>query len=143
MTASLALPQSVDDLRKIFGGQLLRPEDRGYDDARKVHNGLIDKRPAVIARCFGTADIVDAVNLGRSLGLEIAVRGGGHNVGGFATTDKGLMIDLSPMKGIYVDAKARKARAQGVSLGRNSIAKPSSMASPQPAASSPPRVLPG
>jgi FAD/FMN-containing dehydrogenase len=113
MTASLALPQSVDDLRKIFGGQLLRPEDSGYDDARKVHNGLIDKRPAVIARCFGTADIVDAVNLGRSLGLEIAVRGGGHNVGGFATTDKGLMIDLSPMKGIYVDAKARKARAQG------------------------------
>src|SRR5438874_11044216 len=113
MTISLAVPQSIDDLSKTFGGQLLRPGDGGYDDARRVHNGLIDKHPAIIARCFGTADIVDAVNLGRSLGLEIAVRGGGHNVGGFATTDKGLMIDLSPMKGIYVDVKARKSRAQG------------------------------
>src|SRR5438477_7979318 len=113
MTISLAVPQSIDDLSKTFGGQLLRPGDGGYDDARRVHNGLIDKHPAIIARCFGTADIVDAVNLGRSLGLEIAVRGGGHNVGGFATTDKGLMIDLSPMKGIHVDVKARKSRAQG------------------------------
>jgi FAD/FMN-containing dehydrogenase len=73
----------------------------------------VDKRPALIARCKGTADIVDAVKLGRKLGLEIAVRGGGHNVAGRATVDKGLMIDLAPMKGIHVDPKAPMARTQG------------------------------
>jgi FAD/FMN-containing dehydrogenase len=85
----------------------------GYEEARKVHNGLVDKRPALIARCRGVADVVDAVNLARKLGLEVAVRGGGHNVAGRATVDDGLMIDLSPMKGISVDAKARTARVQG------------------------------
>jgi FAD/FMN-containing dehydrogenase len=96
-----------------FGGELLQPTDAGYDDARRVHNGLIDKRPALIARCKGTADIVDAIGLARKLGLEIAVRGGGHNVAGRATVEGGLMIDLQPMKGIRVDPKARTAWAQG------------------------------
>ena len=96
-----------------FAGRLLQPTDGDYDEARRVHNGLIDKRPALIAQCRGMADIVDAVQLARRLQLEVAVRGGGHNVAGRATIDGGLMIDLSPMKGIRVDANARTARAQG------------------------------
>ena len=85
----------------------------GYDEARRVHNGLIDKRPAIIARCRGTADVADAVKLARSLNLEIAVRGGGHNVGGRGTIDGGMMIDLATMKGIHVHPARRTARAQG------------------------------
>jgi FAD/FMN-containing dehydrogenase len=91
----------------------LKAEDHGYDDARRVHNGLIDKRPALIAQCHGTADIADAVTLARTLDLEVAVRGGGHNVAGRGTIEGGLLIDLSPMKGIYVDPAARTARCQG------------------------------
>src|SRR3954462_6590885 len=104
---------SLEQLAPTFTGQLLQPADDGYDEARRVHNGLIDKRPAIVARCRGTADVADAVNLARSMNLEIAVRGGGHNVGGRGTIDGGLMIDLAPMKGIYVDAAKRTARAQG------------------------------
>ena len=99
--------------RADIHGQLLQPLDAGYDDARRVHNGLVDKRPALIARCRGTADIADAVKLARTLNLEVAVRGGGHNVAGRGTIDDGLMIDSSLMKGIHVDPKARTARAQG------------------------------
>jgi FAD/FMN-containing dehydrogenase len=96
-----------------FTGQLLQPADHGYDDRRRVHNGLIDKRPAVIACCHNVADVVDAVQMARALGLDVSVRGGGHNVAGRASIDHGLMIDLSPMKGIYVDTRGRTARAQG------------------------------
>jgi len=103
----------VTALASTFTGQLLRPGDAGYDEARKVHNGLIDKRPALIARCRGLADISDAVKLPRDRKLEVAVRGGGHKVAGRAPGDMGLMIDLSLMKGIHVDPKARTARAQG------------------------------
>jgi FAD/FMN-containing dehydrogenase len=104
---------SIAELAPTFTGQLLQPSDTGYDEARRVHNGLIDKRPALVARCFGTADVADAVRLARSLNLEVAVRGGGHNVAGRATIDGGVMIDLAPMKGIYVDPAARTVRAQG------------------------------
>jgi FAD/FMN-containing dehydrogenase len=96
-----------------FTGQLLRPGDDGYEERRRVHNALIDKRPAAIASCRGVADIIDAVGLARAAGLEVSVRGGGHNVAGKATIDAGLMIDLSPMKGIHVDVAARTVRAQG------------------------------
>jgi FAD/FMN-containing dehydrogenase len=107
------LADTVTELRKSFTGQLLRPADPDYGEARKVHNGLIDKRPVLIARCRGVADIVDVVRLSREQNLEVAIRGGGHNVAGRATTEGGLMIDLSPMRGIYVDPSARTARAQG------------------------------
>ena len=107
---ALALPS--------FTGQLLRPDDPAYDNCRRVHNGLIDKRPAAIASCHGVADIADAVGLARAAGLEVSVRGGGHNVAGRATIDQGLMIDLSPMKGIHVDVAARRVRAQGGVLWR-------------------------
>jgi FAD/FMN-containing dehydrogenase len=101
------------DLAASFGGQLLTPADAGYEDARKVHNGLIDKRPALIARCCGVADVIDAINVARRLGLEVAVRSGGHNVAGRATIDGGVMVDLSLMKGIHVDPGSRSVRAQG------------------------------
>ncbi|HEY3145082.1 MAG TPA: FAD-binding oxidoreductase [Dongiaceae bacterium] len=108
-----SVSDAVSEIAASFGGALLQPGDAGYDEARRVHNGLIDKRPALIARCHGTADIVDAIALARKLGLEVAVRGGGHNVAGRATVEGGLMIDLAPMKGIRVDPKARTAWAQG------------------------------
>ena len=111
MTSSLA--DTVTELSSTFSGQLLQPADAGYEEARRVHNGLVDRHPALIARCCGVADVVDAVNLGRKLGLEVAVRGGGHNVAGRGTIDRGLMIDLSPMKGISVDPTARTVRVQG------------------------------
>jgi FAD/FMN-containing dehydrogenase len=108
-----SLSQDVSEFARTFAGQLLQPSDSGYEEARRVHNGLVDKRPALIARCQGPADVVDAVQLARKQNLEVAVRGGGHNVAGRATIDGGLMIDLVPMKGIHVDPKARTARAQG------------------------------
>src|SRR4030095_10919967 len=113
MTSESSLIQAVTELRSTFTGGLLQPTDPGYEEARKVHNGLVDKRPALIARCRGVADIVEAVHLARTLNLEVAVRGGGHNVAGRATVDGGLMLDLSLMKGIHVDPKTRTARAQG------------------------------
>ena len=109
----MSIAAKVSELAQSFTGELLQPDNPGYEQARRVHNGLIDKRPAVIARCHGVADIVDAVRLARDTNLEVAVRGGGHNVAGRATIDNGLMIDLLPMKGIYVDPAARTARAQG------------------------------
>src|SRR5580765_3457558 len=109
----MSLAKAVADLTPTFTGELLKPGDTGYEEARRVHNGLIDKRPALIARCRGTADVADAVKLARTLNLEVAIRGGGHNVGGRATIDNGLMIDLAPMKGIHVDPRTKIARAQG------------------------------
>jgi len=113
MTDVAALSVAAEQLSATLTGRLLRPTDAAYDDARRVHNGLIDKRPALIAQCRGTADIVDAVRFARTQSLEVAVRGGGHSVAGRATIDGGLMIDLSPMKGVHVDVRARTARAQG------------------------------
>jgi FAD/FMN-containing dehydrogenase len=113
MSATMSPADTAAELAKSFTGQVLRPADPGYEEARKVHNGLIDKRPAFIARCLGAADVVDALRVVRGGGLEVAVRGGGHNVAGRATTEGGLMVDLSLMKGIHLDPKARTARAQG------------------------------
>jgi FAD/FMN-containing dehydrogenase len=95
-----------------FSGELVTPSDPGYDDVRRVHNGMVDKRPALIARCLGAADAVDALRFARDRGLQISVRSGGHNVAGRAVIDDGVVIDLSGMKGIYVDPDARIARAQ-------------------------------
>jgi len=110
---STSVAEAVAELDNTFAGQLLQPTDPGYEEVRKVHNGLVDKQPALIARCLGVADIVEAVHLAHTLNLEVAVRGGGHNVAGRATVEGGLMLDLSLMKGIHVDPKTRTARAQG------------------------------
>jgi FAD/FMN-containing dehydrogenase len=103
----------LEQTAKTFSGALFQPSDAEYERARRVHNGLVDKRPAIIARCQGTADIADAIKLARGNNLEVSVRGGGHNVAGRAVADAGLMIDLSSMKGIHVDVANRVARAQG------------------------------
>jgi len=118
-----SVSDKIADLAAQFSGQLLTPRDSGYEDARRVHNGLIDKRPFLIARCRNTADVVDAVNFAREHSLEVAVRGGGHNVAGRSAIDGGLMIDLSLMRGIHVDPTARTARAQGGARGVNTIAR--------------------
>jgi FAD/FMN-containing dehydrogenase len=112
-------PRTASSVAPNFSGTLLGPGDPGYDEARRVHNGLVDKRPALLARCRGIADVADAVKIARELDLEVAIRGGGHNVAGRATTDRGIMIDLSPMQGIHVDPRARTARAQGGVLWRD------------------------
>jgi FAD/FMN-containing dehydrogenase len=96
-----------------FEGELLTAGDDGYDAARMVHNGLIDKHPALIARCRRTADIATAIRHAREQGLEIAVKGGGHNVAGRATTEGGVMIDLSLMRGVEVDPATLTVRAGG------------------------------
>ena len=105
-------------LGEVLSGPVLAPGDLGYDGARRVHNGLIDRHPAVIARCLHTADVAEAVNVGRSEGPEISVRGGGHGVAGRAVTEGGLMVDLSLMKGIHVDPARASVQAQaGVTVG--------------------------
>ncbi|HZO24959.1 MAG TPA: FAD-dependent oxidoreductase, partial [Chloroflexota bacterium] len=104
---------AVDALRASLGGTVLRPGDAGYDEARTIFNGMIDRKPGLIARCTSTGDVAKAVRFGRERGLVVSVRGGGHNVAGNAICDGGLMIDLTPMKGIRVDPAARTARAQG------------------------------
>lgn len=106
-------PGAIEELRGVFGAQLLRPGDPAYDEVRRVHNGMVDARPRLIARCRGVADVVDAVRFAREGRLEVAIRGGGHNVAGRATVDDGMMIDLSLMKGIHVDTAARTVRAEG------------------------------
>jgi FAD/FMN-containing dehydrogenase len=112
MTLTLS-NDSVDGLRARFSGVVLGPDDAGYDDARAVHNGLIDKRPSLVARCANSADIADAVRFARAEGLEISSRGGGHSVAGKAVTEGGVMVDLAMMRGSYVDPIRRRARVQG------------------------------
>jgi FAD/FMN-containing dehydrogenase len=96
-----------------FAGQVLHAEDDGYDDARKVFNGMIDRRPAAIARCAGADDVVAAVNLARENNLPLSVYGGGHGVTGSAVVDAGICIDLRGMDGVAVDPDAKTARVEG------------------------------
>ncbi len=104
---------STEQLRCRFRGELIHPGDPGYDSARKVYNGMIDKRPLLIARCVDVADVIAAVEYGRDKNLLIAIRGGGHNGGGLGTCDDGLVIDLSRMKGIRVDPAAGTVHVGG------------------------------
>ena len=99
-----------------FRGQLITADHADYDTARAVWNGTVDRRPRLIARCSGTADVAAAVRFARDHDLEIAVRGGGHNVAGTAVCDDGIVIDLSAMRGVWVDPAGRTARVQGGAL---------------------------
>jgi FAD/FMN-containing dehydrogenase len=103
-------------LRRGFTGQVLLPDEDGYDQARRVWNAMADRRPAVIARCAGTSDVAAAVGFGRGRGLEIGVRGGGHNIAGLAVPDGGLMIDLSLLGAVRVDLGRRRSWVQGGAL---------------------------
>jgi FAD/FMN-containing dehydrogenase len=119
MPVSKALDEAaVQEFAANLRGEIVRPEDDGYDITRAVFNGMIDKRPAMIVRCAGTSDVIQGVDFARTQDLLISVRGGGHNVAGKAVSDGGLMLDLSPMKGIRVDPARRIAQAQaGLTLG--------------------------
>jgi FAD/FMN-containing dehydrogenase len=99
-----------------FRGRLIGPADADYDVARAVWNGAIDRRPRLIARCLGTSDVVAVVRFSRQHDLEIAIRGGGHNVAGTAVCDDGIVIDLSAMRGVRVDPTRRTAWVQGGAL---------------------------
>lgn len=103
---------SSEQLRQHHRGSLITPNDPGYDESRRVWNAMIDKRPAIIARCRGAADVIAAVNFARDSGLPLAVRGGGHSIAGRCTCDGGVVIDFSDMKGIRVDPSRRTARAE-------------------------------
>ena len=103
----------LETLRGSVAGSVLLPRDDGYEDARRVHNGMIDRRPALIVRCRSAADAAATVRFARATGTEISVRGGGHNVGGLAVADGAVMVDLAEMKRASVDADARLVVAQG------------------------------
>lgn len=111
--ASITLTDEIiSTFRQNFGGPILFPGDPTYDAVRAIWNKMYDRKPAMIARCTGVADVIDAVNFARTHRLLFTVRGGGHHVAGFAVQDDALMIDLSLLKGIHVDPKARTVRAQ-------------------------------
>ncbi|HEV7679254.1 MAG TPA: FAD-binding oxidoreductase [Candidatus Dormibacteraeota bacterium] len=107
------LGSDLASFRADFAGVVITPDDPDYDTARSVWNGAIDRRPAVIARCSDAEQVAAAVAYGRAAGLEISIRGGGHNFAGFAVCDGGLMVDLSAMRQVSVDAEARRARCGG------------------------------
>jgi UDP-N-acetylenolpyruvoylglucosamine reductase len=104
---------SIEAVRAKFRGELITPADKGYEDARKVYNGMIDRRPRLILKCVDVADVMAAVAFARENGLLLAIRGGGHNGAGLGVCDDGLVIDLSRMRGVRVDPAARTVRAEG------------------------------
>lgn len=114
-------------------GVAMLPGDPGYDKARKIWNGMIDRHPALIVRCRDTADIIACVNFAREEGLPLAIRAGGHNVAGTAICENGLVIDLSAMKGIEIDPNGRTARAQPGLLWGEFDRETQASASPRPA----------
>ena len=100
---------TVATLKASLRGDLITPSDSGYDEARKVYNGMIDRRPKLIARCADVADVIAAVNFARDNKMVVSIRGGGHNAGGLGVCDGGLVIDLSPMRYVRVDPKKTSA----------------------------------
>jgi FAD/FMN-containing dehydrogenase len=109
----LADALNVDPLRNGFSGKIVTPRDRDYDEARKIWNGMVDKRPAIIARCAGTQDVVKVVDFARDQGILLAVRGGGHHIAGNSLCDNGLVVDLSQMKTVKVDVAKKRATVDG------------------------------
>ncbi len=112
-TVAVILDEASQTFIDRFRGEVIHPDDQEYDNARQIWNGMIDKHPAIIARCTGVADVVEAVNFARDNELLVAVRGGGHNVAGTALCDGGIVIDLSEMNGIHVDPEDKTVRAGG------------------------------
>ena len=110
--------ENITQLKQSLRGKLIQPNDADYDACRKVYNGMIDKRPALIVKCANAADVITTVNFARENNLLTAIRSGGHNGGGLGICDNGIVIDLSMMKGIYVDPEAQTARVEaGCTLG--------------------------
>ena len=119
MTASGSTDDVVSALRARLSGEVVAPGDDEYDTARSVWNGMIDKRPAAIVRCRTLEDAAATIQVARSRGLALAVRGGGHNVAGMATCEGGVVIDLSAMNAVEVDAERRVAKVQGGAIWRD------------------------
>ena len=109
MLSEKAIQQFGESLR----GELIQAGDQNYDEARKVYNGMIDKRPQMITRCFDVADVITSVNFGRENNMLISVRGGGHNAGGLGICDNGLVIDLSQIRYTHVDPKSKTIHVGG------------------------------
>lgn len=105
--------ETIAEFKNELLGDVLTPEDRNYDQERQVWNGLIDKHPALIVKCRGTSDVIHSVNFARENDLQVSIRGGGHNVAGLALIDDGLVIDLSNMRGVYVDPDSKTALVEG------------------------------
>jgi FAD/FMN-containing dehydrogenase len=103
----------VQGLRAALRGPVVAPTDPGFDETRAIWNAMIDRRPALVARCLGVSDVLACVRFAREQGLAISIRGGGHNIAGLALAEGGLLVDLSLMRGVWVDSGARVARAQG------------------------------
>jgi hypothetical protein len=106
-------PDALSEVREGFRGEIIEPDHAHYDEARAVFNGMFDRRPAVILRPTGTADVIRALGLAKASGLPFAIRGGGHSVAGFSSTEGGIVLDLSALQGVRVDPEKRTARAQG------------------------------
>ena len=109
----MATLENVEQIQLGMRGAVIQPGDPNYDSARAIYNAMIDRRPALIAQCLDVADVISAVNYGREQKMDIAIRSGGHHGAGMCLVDNGLVIDLSRMKGIRVDPRARTVRAQG------------------------------
>lgn len=123
--------RTIADFGSMLRGAVIRPADPDYDTARTLFNVMIDRRPALIARCMGVADVIAAVRFARDHGLRVAVRGGGHNVAGTALCDGGLVIDLSAMRAVRVDPARRTA------LGATSTTRPRRLGWRRPGGRSP------
>src|SRR5581483_8531253 len=104
--------EALGELREGFRGEVLQPGDAGFESACVIFNGMFERRPGVVVRPSGTADVIRAVGLARLSGAELAVRGGGHSVAGFSLSDGGIVVDMRAMRGIRVDPRTRTVRAQ-------------------------------
>src|SRR4029450_12689420 len=111
--ATTVYDEAIAALAEVVRGRLVQPSDAGYEEARSAWNGMVDRHPALIVQCAGVADVVTSVNFAKEHDLLVAVRGGGHNAAGSAVCDGGLVIDLSPMKGVRVDRLGQTIREEG------------------------------
>ena len=134
MAGTILDESTIPVIRGRFEGELLEPGDDGYDEARTIFNAMIDRRPRLIVRCKGPADVVAGILLAREAGVPLSIKGGGHGVNGHAVCDDGVMLDLSPLKRIEVDPEARVARRSSRSEWPPAPTTPSS-ASPAPTTS--------
>src|SRR5690348_16175071 len=116
MSAVTTPAQAAADELQGFNGTLIGPDDGGYEEARKVYNAMIDRRPGLIARPTSADDVAKVVKFARDRGLKLAIRGGGHNGAGLGTVDDGVVIDLSGLKGVEVDPAAKRVRVAGGSV---------------------------
>ena len=110
--------ESIERLAGRMRGEVIAPGDPGYDAARMVWNASVDRHPALVARCAGVSDVIEAVRFARAAELPIAVRGGGHNVAGFGSCDGGVVVDLSPMQAVHVDPRGPDRHRRGRDSGR-------------------------